>query len=31
LSVKVPAWNGVVTDPEGVGQEFLDGSLISHG
>ena len=31
LGVKVPAWNGVVSDPEGVGQEFLDGSLISHG
>ena len=31
LSVKVPTWDGVVSDPEGVGQEFLDGSLISHG
>ena len=31
LGVEVPTWNGVVTDPEGVGQEFLDGSLISHG
>ena len=31
LGVKVPTWNGVVTDPEGVGQEFFDGSLVSHG
>ena len=31
LCVKVPTWDGVVTNPEGVGQEFLDGFLVTHG
>ena len=31
LCVKVPAWDGVVTNPESVGQEFLDGVLVTHG
>ncbi len=31
LCVKVPAWDGVVTNPESVGQEFLDGILVTHG
>ena len=31
LCVKVPTWDGVVTDPESVGQEFLDGFLVTHG
>ena len=31
LCVKVPAWDGVVTNPESVGQEFLDGFLVTHG
>ena len=31
LCVKVPTWDGVVTNPESVGQEFLDGFLVTHG
>ena len=31
LCVKVPGWDGVVTNPESVGQEFLDGFLVTHG
>lgn len=31
LCVKVPVWDGVVTNPESVGQEFLDGFLVAHG
>ena len=30
LCVKVPAWDGVVTNPESVGQEFLDGFLVTR-
>ena len=31
LCIKVPAWDGVVTYPESVGQELLDGFLVTHG
>ena len=31
LCVKVPAWDGIVTNPESVGQEFPDGFLVTHG
>ena len=31
LCIKVPTWDGVVTYPEGIGQEFLDGFLVTHG
>lgn len=31
LCVKVPVWNGVVTNPKRIGQEFLDGFLVAHG
>jgi hypothetical protein len=31
LRIEVPAWDGVVSYPEGVGQEFLDGILVTHG
>ena len=29
LSIKIPSWNNVLSDPKSVGQEFLNGLWVS--